>query len=213
MAGRSGTLEKTRSRPRRKISDEEAAARKERADARKAEIELAVENIDEDAPDFRAFLARWGDRYNYNNLCRLWVQAPRATCLHKFPTWQGMGRQVRKGERAILLMQPRTSTDPDRATPENPRGEVFHGASWMALFDYAQTDGVDDFTDRAPADADPDLVAEVKRLRTAALAEHPDVVAPNTTPDDPAFLAACEKFSVAWKRYEDAKTRLQDGRS
>lgn len=194
-------------RPRRKVSD----ARRAEIDARRAEIETAAEAINEEAPDFRAFLARWGTRYNVNNLRRLWVQAPNATCLHKFGTWQGMGRQVRKGERAIMLMHPRTGTDPDKATPANPNGEVFYGASWMALFDYAQTDPIGDFTDQAPADADPGLVAEVKRLRTAALAEHPDVAAPNTGPSDEAFQAACGKFAAAWKRYEDARDRLKGG--
>ena len=118
------TVERGR-KPRRKPS----AARQEQTAARKAEIELAVEAIQDDAPDFMAFLARWGDRYNHNNLCRLWVQAPNATCLHKFPTWRGMGGQVRKGETAILLMQPRTGTDPERVTPDNPDGKVFFGAS------------------------------------------------------------------------------------
>ena len=112
--------------------------------------------------------ARWGDRYNVNNLRRLWVQAPRATCLHKFNTWQGMGRQVRKGEHAILLMHPRTGTDPEKATADNPDGTVFYGASWMALFDYAQTDPIGEFTEQAGPDATPDQVAEVKRLRMHA---------------------------------------------
>jgi len=177
-----------------------AARRQEETAARKAEIELAAEAINDDAPDFAAFLARWGDRYNDNNLRRLWVQAPRATCLHKYGTWQGMGRQVRKGERAILLMQPRTSTDPDRATPDNPEGRVFHGASWMALFDYAQTDPIGDFTEPAGPDADPDLAAEVKRLRMEAASMHPD------RGGEPAA------FMAAWARYEAARDRLNGKR-
>jgi hypothetical protein len=192
-------------RPRRQVSDE----RKAEIAKRYADIDQAAEAINDDEPDFREFLARWGTRYNVNNLRRLWVQYPRATCLHKFGTWQGMGRQVRKGEKAIYLMHPRTGTDPDKVSPENPNGEVFYGASWMALFDYAQTDPIGEFTDQAPADADPGLVAEVKRLRTAALAEHPDVAAPNTGPADAAFQAACQKFAAAWKRYEDARDRLK----
>lgn len=77
----------TERKPRRKPS----AAQQEKSAARKAEIELAAEAVQDDAPDFAAFLARWGDRYNVNNLRRLWVQAPRATCLHKFNTWRGYG--------------------------------------------------------------------------------------------------------------------------
>ena len=166
-------------------------------DERKAEIELAVQVIDDDAPDFRAFLARWAGRYNENNLRRLWVQAPRATCLHKFGTWRGMGRQVRKGESAIWLMTPRVSTDPDRITPDNPAGEVFHGASWCALFDYAQTDVIGEFTEDADAGTDPYLVAEVKRLRMAAAHAHPDMG------------GTAAEFMAAWALYEAAKKRLK----
>jgi hypothetical protein len=173
-----------------------SAKRQQELTARKEAIETAAEAVDQEAPDFRAFLARWGDRYSLSNLLRLWVQAPSATCLHKFPTWQGMGRQVRKGEHAILLMQPRTSLDPERVTPENPDGRVFHGASWMALFDFAQTDPIGEFTEQATADADPQLVAEVKRLRMEAANLHPD------RGGEPA------EFMAAWARYETAKARL-----
>lgn len=165
-------------------------------DQRKAAIELAASQVSDDEPDFAAFLARWGDRYNVNNLARLWVQAPGATCLHKFRTWQGMGRQVRKGERAILLMHPRTGTDPERVSEHNPDGKVFYGASWMALFDYAQTDPIGEFADEAPAAADPRLVEEVRRLRMEAANCHPDR---GGTP---------EQFMAAWARYEAAKARL-----
>ena len=175
-----------------------SAKRQEETEARKAAIELAAEAVRDDEPDFHAFLARWGDRYNTNNLRRLWVQAPRATCLHKFNTWRGMGRQVRKGERAILLMQPRTGTDPERVSPENPDGRVFYGASWMALFDFAQTDPIGEFTDQAGPDADPDLVAEVKRLRMAAADAHPD------------RGGTAEGFMAAWGAYEAAKKRLAE---
>ena len=164
---------------------------------RKAAIEVAVQSIDDDEPDFRAFLARWADRYAESNLRRLWVQAPRATCLHRYGTWQGMGRQVRKGETAILLMIPRTGFDAGRITPDNPDGRVFFGASWMALFDYAQTDAIGDFTESAGPDADPDLVAEVRRLRMEAADAHPD------------RGGTAEGFMRAWARYEAARDRLK----
>lgn len=196
-----GNSTAVRSKPRRsKLSAAALAVHRAEVEARRAEIEKATDAIDDDAPDFRAFLARWGDRYGVNNLRRLWVQCPRATCLHMLPTWRGMGRKVRPGQKAIWLKLPRKGTDPDQVTPENPDGEVFKGAAWTALFDYSQTDPVGDFTDRAPADADPDLVAEVKRLRTEATKLHPDV-----NPDPDAHM----QFVAAWKRYEDARDRLK----
>ena len=163
--------------------------RQQQLEARKAGIQQAADAVNDEAPDFAAFLARWGDRYNVNNLRRLWVQAPGATCLHKYGTWQGMGRQVRRGESAILLMHPRTSTDPDRVSADNPDGRVFHGASWMALFDFAQTDPIGEFAE-GDGEADADLIAEAKRLKMEAAALHPD------RGGDPAA------FMAAWARYE-----------
>jgi len=181
-------------RKRRQPSPAKAAA----LEARKTAIETAAEQVDRDAPDFRAFLALWGDRYNVNNLARLWVQCPGATQLHKFPTWQGMGRQVRAGQKAILLQQPRVSYDEGRVTPDNPKGEKFHGASWMALFDYSQTADIEGYDPAADlADANPELVAEVKRLRAEAIASHPDMGGDT------------EDFKVKWAAYEAAKARLE----
>lgn len=179
-------------KPARKMS----AERQQQLEARKAGIEQAAESVSDDAPDFAAFLARWGSRYNVNNLRRLWVQAPRATCLHKYGTWQAMGRQVRRGESAILLMHPRTSTDPERISPDNPDGRVFHGASWMSLFDYAQTEPVGEFTE-GDGEADPGLIAEAKRLKMEAAALHPD------------RGGDAQQFMAAWARYEAVAEQIK----
>jgi hypothetical protein len=180
----------------RKRARKTSPERQQQLEARKAGIEQAAESVDEDAPDFAAFLARWGDRYQVNNLKRLWVQAPGATCLHKYGTWHAIGRQVRKGESAILLMHPRTSTDPERISPDNPDGRVFHGASWMALFDFAQTDPIGEFTE-GDGEADPALIAEAKRLKMAAAALHPD------RGGDAA------EFMTAWARYEAVAEQIK----
>ena len=166
-------------------------------EARQAEVELAASAVDGEAPDYLLFLHRWSGRYAETNLARLWVQAPGATILHKFGTWRGMGRQVRTGEHAIWLRIPHTSRDEDKITPDNPSGEVFHGAPWMGLFDYAQTELIGDFAETAP-DANPDLLAEVKRLRFAATRLHPDMTGQDTGPE----------FMAAWSLYESAKARL-----
>jgi hypothetical protein len=170
-------------------------------EARQAEVELAASTVNGEAPDYLLFLRRWADRYAEANLARLWVQAPGATILHRFGTWRGMGRQVRTGEHAIWLRIPRTSRDEDKITPDNPDGEVFHGAPWMALFDYAQTEPIGDFAEDAPG-ADPDALAEVKRLRREAVKLHPD-----TTMADTAA-----QFMAAWAAYETAKARLDESR-
>src|SRR5690242_1419351 len=98
---------------------------------RQAEIELAASAVDGEEPDYGLFRARWADRYSEANLARLWVQMPGATILHKFGTWRGMGRQVKRGESAVWLRIPHTSHDEDKITPDNPSGEIFHGAPWL----------------------------------------------------------------------------------
>jgi len=47
-------------------------------------------------------------RYSLNNLILIAVQAPGATRIAGFRTWQSLGRQVRKGERGIAILAPCT---------------------------------------------------------------------------------------------------------
>ncbi len=178
---------------------------------RQAEVELAVQGINHEAPDFHVFLARWDTRYAEANLERLWIQtfswpAP-ATALHTFGGWHRYGRHVRAGQKAVWLKLPRTHNDADKVTPANPAGEVFTGASWTPMWDFSQTAEIgDDWTEPTPADANPDLVAEVKRLRDAAVAIHPDRTG-DTSQD------AARAFSAAWGAYEQLKARLEGKRS
>ena len=167
---------------------------------RQAAVELAITTIGDDTPDYAAFRARWGDRYAEANLARLWVQCPHATALHFLPTWRHLGRRVRAGEHAIWLKLPRNSHDETKITEANPTGAVFSGASWSALFDLSQTCETGDWTEDAP-EADPDTLAEVRRLRAEALKLHPDVTGESGQ-------AADRAFSAAWLAYETARDRL-----
>jgi antirestriction protein ArdC len=77
--------------------------------------------------------------------------------LATYPRWQTLGRQVRKGEKAIQLCQPVTcKRRPTEATPDAPEqdGETFtrfvYRNNWFTL---AQTDG-EPFKAEAPTDWD-----------------------------------------------------------
>lgn len=166
-------------------------------EARQAEIELAAATVNDDTPDYGIFRARWADRYSESNLARLWVQCPNATALHRFGTWRGLGRQVRTGEHAIWLRIPHNGFDPDKITEANPDGRVFHGAPWLGMFDLSQTSEIGDFDESAPG-ATEEQLAEVKRLRKAAVALHPDTTMADTAAE----------FMAAWAAYEQARTRL-----
>ena len=99
-------------------------------------------------------------------------------------------------------MQPRTGTDPERATELNPDGKVFYGASWMALFDFAQTDSLDEYVEGGgDGDVDPALIAEAKRLKMEAVPLHPD------RGGDPAA------FMAAWARYERVAEQIKAQRA
>ncbi len=61
------------------------------------------------------------------NLLLIGAQAPQATRVAGFRTWQSVGRQVRKGERGIAILapctyRPKTADRADRAEPTGPAG-------------------------------------------------------------------------------------------
>jgi len=107
---------------------------------------------------WRAMLDTAAKFHNYSlgNQLLIAVQAPTATRVAGFCTWQGLGRQVRKGERGIAILAPCTYR-PKRATPapDDPQpaadqgGEVpdtaarqqVRGFRTAHVFDAAQTDG------------------------------------------------------------------------
>jgi hypothetical protein len=196
MTRTTGTKAKTTAR--KPAGRKKSPAKAAELELRKATIETAAEAVDQNAPDFHEFLARWGTRYSVSNLVRLWVQCPQAVpSLHKYGTWQAMGRQVKAGEKAILLVQPRTHTDPDKATPENPDGKVIHGAQWVALFDISQTEEIGEFTEVLPEGVTPAMVTEVARLRAEAIELHPD------------HGGEQAKFVTAWAAYEAARALVK----
>jgi DNA primase catalytic core len=99
--------------------------------------------------------------YSFNNQLLIAAQNPHATLVAGYQAWAAMGRQVRRGEKALYILAPVTRrgprTDPDQASdvdelPEtqraadpgpdpatSPRAVV--GFTAVAVFDVAQTDG------------------------------------------------------------------------
>ena len=65
--------------------------------------------------------------YSLGNLLLIGAQAPQATRVAGFRTWQSLGRQVRKGERGIAILapctyRPTTAERPEPAAPAAPAG-------------------------------------------------------------------------------------------
>ena len=74
-------------------------------------------------------------RYSPRNVLLISLQRPDATQVAGYRVWQSLGRQVRRGERAISILAPLRSTSHDE---EEPRVVGFR---WVAVFDIEQTDG------------------------------------------------------------------------
>jgi len=99
--------------------------------------------------------------YSLGNLLLIGAQAPQATRVAGFRTWQSLGRQVRKGERGIAILAPCTyrPKTADRAEPAAPAGpepatscsggaapdaggkKQVRGFRAVHVFDVAQTEG------------------------------------------------------------------------
>jgi antirestriction protein ArdC len=81
--------------------------------------------------------------YSFSNVMLIGWQRPDATRVAGFKTWQSLGRQVRKGEKAIRILAPLlvNKTDTDEVTGEEKTRKQLIGFRSVPVFDIAQTDG------------------------------------------------------------------------
>lgn len=110
-------------------------------------------------------------RLSFNNQILVCVQAPTATRVATYKAWQAHGRQVRKGEKSIMIMAPRPFKKTDKKTGEE-KGGIFFRA--LPVFSEEQTDVVD--ASKLPAEVvlpriedDATFAHTVDDLRTFAL--------------------------------------------
>lgn len=74
-------------------------------------------------------------RYSASNMLMIWSQCPDATQVAGYRQWQGLGRQVRKGERSIKIFAPMSKKD-----AETGETKLF-GFKLVSVFDVGQTEG------------------------------------------------------------------------
>jgi antirestriction protein ArdC len=77
-------------------------------------------------------------RYSFSNVLLIHLQCPDATMVAGYRAWQGLGRQVRKGERAISILAPLTRTVED---DDGEKNRIVVGFRAASVFDVGQTDG------------------------------------------------------------------------
>lgn len=120
----------------------EAAAR--RAEARReqarAQLEAACEELRSSEGWQRFARARALLRgYSLNNTLLILAQRPEATTVASFRRWSELGRQVRRGERALRIWAPATRRARDPGDGEEP--ELVRRWVLVPVFDISQTDG------------------------------------------------------------------------
>lgn len=75
-------------------------------------------------------------KYSASNSMLISVQFPEASQVAGYRQWQALGRQVKKGEKGIVIMAPRFRRDPD-----DPDEKVLTGFGTARVFDISQTEG------------------------------------------------------------------------
>lgn len=78
-------------------------------------------------------------KYSFGNVIMITVQNPEATQVAGYNKWLELGRQVRKGEKAIQILAPLTYSRKDEVTGEKVSG--IRGFRFVNVFDVSQTEG------------------------------------------------------------------------
>ena len=89
-------------------------------------------------------------RYSFNNTLLIWAQCPQATAVAGYRAWQALGRQVRKGEKAIKVLGPVTRKVTRQDANGNPVRDgdgqpvlalQMVGVKPVSVFDVSMTEG------------------------------------------------------------------------
>ncbi len=126
-----------RSRPSAETAARQAEARREQA---RAQLEAACDELRSSEGWQRFAKARALLRgYSLNNTLLILAQQPNATTVASFRHWTELGRQVRRGERALRIWAPSVRRERDEATGEETA--AVRAFVLVPVFDISQTDG------------------------------------------------------------------------
>ncbi len=153
----------------RKAAQMTPEERQARDESRRAQLDQAlidgVQSIAE-SESFKAVLAANAKFHSYsaNNAMLIWAQCPTAERVAGYTTWAKLRRQVRKGEKGIMIYAPRKVQKVDAATGQE-KSHVFFGIEYV--FDIAQTEG-----EEIPQFDCPTLTEEIGHEYYARLAQY-----------------------------------------
>jgi len=134
-------------------SEQQQQERQEKLGEAMSLLERGIEGIldSEGFTNYLRTMARF-HTYSFNNVALIMAQRPEATQVAGYKAWQALGRQVRKGEKGLIVFVPhrrrlRESLDEEQPEPQ-PAGvqdpQVTHlitGFGLGRVFDIAQTEG------------------------------------------------------------------------
>lgn len=110
-------------------------------------LEAGIDSII-DSDSFRAYLRTMSafHDYSFGNVILIGIQRSDATRVAGYQTWKNLGRQVRKGEKAIKIIVPhkkRIGDDDETAQDETAKPGAYRlvGFGVGNVFDVSQTDG------------------------------------------------------------------------
>ena len=112
----------------------------DRIDAIHAQLESGVAELvaSDNWQNWLTFASKF-HHYSAQNQLLILIQCPHATHVTGYRTWQGLGRQVRKGEKSIGILAPNIRKMRNEITGEEEKRVIgFRAAS---IFDISQTDG------------------------------------------------------------------------
>jgi antirestriction protein ArdC len=115
------------------------AAQQKQADAL-AILEQGIQNLttDEKWTNYLKTQSRFHS-YSFNNVLMIASQCPDATRVAGYRAWQSMNRQVKKGEKGIIILAPVIRKIEDEASGETLR--AITGFRTTSVFDISQTEG------------------------------------------------------------------------
>ena len=122
-------------------SVDRASTRQERINDLVKGLEVGVAAI-QSTEEFKQWLmvASRFHNYSFTNQLLIAMQRPNATRVAGYKTWQSLGRQVKRGEKAISILAPRPYT---RENKDGDGEEIISGLSFVtvSVFDLSQTEG------------------------------------------------------------------------
>src|ERR671933_430861 len=122
--------------------DQWQAQRDERMSTLLQQLEVGVQAI-QTSEDFQRYLRTAANFHQYspNNVLLILAQKPDATRVAGYTTWQALGRQVKKGEKAIYIFAPQpyfVTTEDEQGEEQTREGLTFRS---VPVFDFSQTEG------------------------------------------------------------------------